>query len=48
VGLIRLECHTLVVAGDDLRIMAYTAEPHTEDAQRLELAIVLGTQSLVV
>jgi transcriptional regulator with XRE-family HTH domain len=48
VGLISLECDTLVVAGDDLRIMAYTAEPHTEDAQRLELAIVLGTQSLVV
>ena len=47
VGPIALECDTLVVAGDDLRIMAYTAEPNTEDAQRLELAIVLGTQSLV-
>jgi hypothetical protein len=35
-----------VVAGDNLRIMAYTAEPGTEDADRLELAIVLGTQSL--
>jgi len=35
------------VAGDDLRIMVYTAEPGTEDAVRLELAIVLGTQSLV-
>lgn len=47
VGPIALECDTLVVAGDDLRIMAYTAEPGTEDAQRLELAIVLGTQSLI-
>lgn len=47
VGPIAVECDTLVVAGDDLRIMVYTAEPGTEDAQRLELAIVLGTQSLV-
>ena len=46
-GPIALECDTLVVAGADLRIMAYTAEPNTEDAQRLELAIVLGTQTLV-
>jgi len=47
VGLIALECDTLVVAGDDLRIMAYTAEPDTPDGHRLELAIVLGTQLLV-
>ncbi|MDQ6945256.1 MAG: helix-turn-helix transcriptional regulator [Actinomycetota bacterium] len=47
VGPITLDCDTLVVAGHDLRIMAYTAEPGTQDAQRLELAIVLGTQSLV-
>lgn len=47
VGPIALECDTLVVAGDDLRIMAYTAEPDTPDAHRLQLAIVLGTQSLV-
>lgn len=46
VGRIALECDTLIVAADDLRIMAYTAEPGTQDAQRLELAIVLGTQSL--
>jgi len=46
-GPINLECDTLVVAGADLRIMAYTAEPNTEDAQRLELAILLGTQTLV-
>ena len=47
VGPIALDCDTLIVAGDDLRIMVYTAEPGTEDAERLALAIVLGTQSLV-
>lgn len=47
VGPIAIDCDTLVVAGDDLRIMVYTAEPDTEDAERLQLAIVLGTQSLV-
>jgi transcriptional regulator with XRE-family HTH domain len=47
VGRIALACDTLIVAADDLRIMIYTAEPDTEDAERLALAIVLGTQSLV-
>ena len=47
VGLIALDCDTLIVAGNDLRVMVYTAEPGTEDAERLALAIVLGTQSLV-
>jgi transcriptional regulator with XRE-family HTH domain len=47
VGRIALDCDTLVVAADDIRIMIYTAEPETEDAERLALAIVLGTQSLV-
>jgi hypothetical protein len=27
--------------------MIYTAEPDTDDAERLSLAIVLGTQSMV-
>jgi len=27
--------------------MIYTAEPETDDAQRLSLAIVLGTQALI-
>jgi hypothetical protein len=27
--------------------MIYTAEPETEDAERLALAVVLGTQSLI-
>lgn len=47
VGAITLDCDTLVVAGDDLRIMVYTAEPGSPDAERLALAIVLGTQALV-
>ncbi|WP_029291733.1 helix-turn-helix transcriptional regulator [Cellulomonas sp. HZM] len=47
VGSIVVDCDTLVVAGDDLRIMVYTAEPGTQDAERLALAIVLGTQELV-
>jgi transcriptional regulator with XRE-family HTH domain len=47
VGRITLDCDTLIVAADDLRIMIYTAEPETEDAERLSLAIVLGTQALI-
>jgi transcriptional regulator with XRE-family HTH domain len=47
VGHIALDCDTLVVAADDLRIMIYTAEPGTDDAERLALAVVLGTQSMV-
>jgi transcriptional regulator with XRE-family HTH domain len=47
VGRITLDCDTLIVAADDLRIMIYTAEPETEDAERLALAIVVGTQSLI-
>ena len=47
VGHITLDCDTLVVAADDLRIMIFTAEPETEDAERLALATVLGTQSLI-
>jgi transcriptional regulator with XRE-family HTH domain len=47
VGRITLDCDTLIVAIDDLRITVYTAEPDTGDAERLELVIVLGTQALV-
>ncbi|GAB3386650.1 helix-turn-helix transcriptional regulator [Humibacter soli] len=47
VGRIALDCDTLTVAGDDLRIMVYTAEPGTDDSERLALAVVLGTQELV-
>ncbi|MBF4605829.1 helix-turn-helix transcriptional regulator [Curtobacterium sp. VKM Ac-2884] len=47
VGLVTLDCDTLVVGPEDLRILAYTAVPGSVDAERLALAIVLGTQSLV-
>ena len=47
IGPIALDCDTLIVAGDDLRIMVYTAEPGTEDAERLALAVVLGTHPLI-
>jgi transcriptional regulator with XRE-family HTH domain len=47
VGRITLDCDTVIVAADDLRIMIYTAEPETEDAERLTLAIVLGTQAFI-
>ena len=47
VGPIELDCDALLVAGDDLRILVYTAEPGTDDAERLALAVVLGTQALV-
>ncbi|WP_205869326.1 hypothetical protein [Mycobacterium colombiense] len=33
--------------GTDLTIMLYTAEPGTEDAERLALLAVIGAQSLV-
>ncbi|MYW00001.1 helix-turn-helix transcriptional regulator [Streptomyces sp. SID3343] len=46
VGAVTLDCDVLSVAGSDLRIMVYTAEPGSEDAQRLALLAVLGTQTL--
>ena len=47
VGALTLDCDLLSVAGSDLRIMVYTAEPGTRDAERLALLGVLGTQTLV-
>jgi hypothetical protein len=47
VGPLTLDCDVLTVAGSDQRIMIYTAEPGTEDAERLALLTVLGTQKLV-
>ncbi|MGI5161555.1 helix-turn-helix transcriptional regulator [Microbispora sp. CA-102843] len=35
VGPLTLDCDVLIVAGGDLRIMVYTAEPGTEDDERL-------------
>ncbi|OZM83278.1 helix-turn-helix transcriptional regulator [Pseudonocardia sp. MH-G8] len=46
VGPVTLDCDMLTVAGSDLRIMIYTTVPGTEDAERLALITVLGTQAL--
>jgi len=46
-GPVTLDCDVLTVAGSDLRIMVYTAEPDSEDAERLALLTVVGTQALV-
>ncbi len=47
VGELTLDCDVLSVAGSDLRLMVYSAEPGTEAADRLALLGVIGTQSLV-
>lgn len=41
-----LDCDVLSVSGSDLRIVAYTAEPGSADAERLALLSVVGTQAL--
>ena len=46
-GPVTLDCDVLTVTGSDLHIMIYTAEPGTQDAERLALITVLGTQALV-
>jgi transcriptional regulator with XRE-family HTH domain len=45
-GELTLDCDVLSVQDSDLRIMVYTAEPGTQDAERLALLSVLGTQSM--
>jgi len=47
VGRITVDCDALVVAGDNLRILVYTAEPGTPDAEKLALAVVFGTQRVI-
>lgn len=41
-GRITLDCDVLTVQGSDLRVVAYTAAPGSEEAQKLELIRVLG------
>ncbi|GAA1676891.1 helix-turn-helix transcriptional regulator [Kribbella yunnanensis] len=41
-GAITLDCDVLQVAGDDLRIMIYTAEPGSSDAEKLALLMSVG------
>ena len=46
VGPITLACDVLTVAGSDLRLVVYTAEPSSPDADRLCLVQVIGLQKL--
>jgi hypothetical protein len=46
-GRTAVACDAPRVATDDLRVLAYTAEPGTEDADRWALPVVLGTEALV-
>jgi hypothetical protein len=46
VGLITVDCDVLTVHGSDLRIVAYTAAPGSDAAEKLKLLAVIGTQVL--
>jgi transcriptional regulator with XRE-family HTH domain len=46
VGPITQDCDVLTVAGTDLRIVVYTAEPTSTDSEKLDLVRVLGLQQL--
>jgi transcriptional regulator with XRE-family HTH domain len=46
VGLVTVDCDVLTVDGSDLRIVAYTAPPGSESAEKLRLLSVIGTQAL--
>lgn len=46
-GAVTLDCDILTLEGSGLHIMVYTAEPGTEDAERLALITTLGGRALV-
>jgi hypothetical protein len=46
VGRITLDCDVLTVAGSDLRLVVYTAEPSSPDAELLRLIQVIGLQNI--
>ncbi|WP_370639703.1 helix-turn-helix transcriptional regulator [Allobranchiibius sp. GilTou73] len=46
VGPIEIDCDVLTVPGSDLRIVVYTAVPGSQDASKLALLNVTGTQAL--
>jgi transcriptional regulator with XRE-family HTH domain len=48
VGPITLDCDVLTVAGSDLRLVVYTAEPSSRDAEQLRLVRIIGLQRLSV
>jgi transcriptional regulator with XRE-family HTH domain len=45
-GPITVDCDVLTVAGSDLRVVAFTAAAGSEDADKLRLLAVLGTQQM--
>jgi hypothetical protein len=46
VGAIELDCDVLTADGTDIRLVVYTADPSSPDADKLELVRVLGLQML--
>jgi len=46
IGPITLDCDVLTVAGSDLRLVVYTAEPSSPDADGLRLVQVVGLQKI--
>jgi MmyB-like transcription regulator ligand binding domain len=46
IGPITLDCEVLAVAGSDLKMVVFTAEPNTSDAANLDLLRVVGVQRL--
>jgi transcriptional regulator with XRE-family HTH domain len=46
VGQLTLDCDVLTVAGTDLRLVVYTAEPGSPDASALELLATIGLQAM--
>lgn len=46
IGPITLDCDVLTVAGSDLRIVVYTADPASPDAGKLRLAQVIGLEKI--
>jgi transcriptional regulator with XRE-family HTH domain len=45
-GLLTLDCDVLTVQGADLRVIAFTAEPGSSDAEKLALLRVIGLQAM--
>ncbi len=46
VGPLTLDCDVCTVQGSDLRVIAYTAEPGSDDAEKLALLRVIGLQAM--
>jgi transcription regulator MmyB-like protein len=46
VGRLILDCDVLTVAGTDLRLVVYTAEPGSPDAGALALLTTIGLQAM--